>query len=672
MNKHLYAPKVSGLLDETKRVANASLFSIFLRSTSTQGIGRGHSGREHSKLWLIGDGDAEANFRDVCAVVGVTCDKIEVATKGNMSQQQQQQQQQRRPLSRVAVQRIQSSRVAAAEQRSSRLLRSSYRIPGAAVLVLLLTAGFYIALFPAVVSDDDDAELMVATQDNNNNKRVTPLRSVVEERRAAHPTHTVVRAVASDADMIGVLPFQPHHDKLIVTREKPTNTAAEVVVKTPIIISSSSSSSMTKTTTADARPWEGLPDWMIKYLEWHQYMRHIYPDGALINDPAAPAVLIHYCKSNSNSFGTRLFQLMGSLHDAVYVASKTNRVLLIQWISPAASLESFLEPAAVNWTVPSAAMERISTKGVVTASQLDGVVVVDTSTVNTNTPLFVFDWKNAMRTKSKNSLDHVKDRLASHRVILFDQDWDNVAEELRAASGERDFVGDGSEVFGILWRAFFKPTRDVQQTIDETMQALRLEQGKYAAVQMSNPGHVSPFVGADKERAVSTAIHAVQCSQWLTTRQRDRDPLQNKEQQQEPIYFLSDNSELVDYMTRDVAAANGPFSDTQSVAQNDLDAQLVAFQSMDITGRVVSRDVRRATRIDHQMSSTDDNEESVASLKATFVDLYLAVAARCVTFDSGSLASLATKISGTTCRIRHQDVSVQDETQSDKTLLCPI
>jgi hypothetical protein len=123
-------------------------------------------------------------------------------------------------------------------------------------------------------------------------------------------------------------------------------------------------------------------------------------------------------------------------------------------------------------------------------------------------------------------------------------------------------------------------------------------------------------------------------------------------------------------MTKDVSAAKGPFHASQSALQNDLDAQLVAFQSMDSTGRILSRDVNRTppVRLDHQMStSKQDNISSYLAYRATFVDLYLAVAARCVTFGVGNFAYLATKISGTTCRIRHADFAVLDQTRADNT-----
>jgi hypothetical protein len=392
--------------------------------------------------------------------------------------------------------------------------------------MILCLGGYSIALFSG---EDDDAILEGGTISSSIQN------DVMELRRAAHPTHTAVRAVLSDEDLSSVIPYQPHTKKLIVTRDKP-----ETVTDTTNNNNAAASMTNVVARTTTANPLEGLPGWMRKYLEWHQYMRHIYPDDALINDPSAPGVLIKYCTTRCGGLNDRL----GTLHHAVYAAAQTNRVLLLKWFIPA-PLESFLESASINWSVP--AMERFKYKHI--AVEDNGVTDENVS----NNTHFLFDWTptSGMRNKYKNALEHVKDQLASRMVILF-KNWGhpavNVVEELPAA-GEHDLFGDDDDIgggsssksFGILWNAFFKPAPAVQQTLDETMSLLQLQPGKYSAVhcRVGRPGRfaasenpeakkLEPFVGPHNEMAVSTALHAIQCSRWLT--RQEHNPLLSKDE----------------------------------------------------------------------------------------------------------------------------------------------
>lgn len=612
------------------------------------------------------------------------------------------QQQRRLPLSRVAVQRLEQSRTASARQR---------RRPGMVrAAVLLLVFGLLVVIAYA-------ATQKMARPNNPLGESDTPRTPQTHTDSSGDQRRNVVRAAANEEDLSAVLPYQPHNQKLVVTREKSESSSSSSFATT---------STKTKTRTAAAatistNPWLNLPEWMRKYLEWHRYMRHIYPDTALWENPSAPGILLLYCsppnntRSALNSNGNCLESTAWTLQETVYAAAQTNRVLLLQWYNNEnnSNLESLLKPAEMNWTVPDT--EQLDYKHIAIAMadvhDTNGQKKAKKWGSHISTPLLhrwttVDQNKQGTMRNTKEAPDYAKkDPWTEYKVLLLSTDDPEITRER-------------SLLLGTLWKALFQPSPMVQQILERTQAALQLQPGHYSAVnvrvreqqqqqpqpQFTKGGGinkpvkvtvtaVSSFVGLEKERAVSMALHAVQCSRWLT--RHDHNLLHTKDQH-EPILLISNSRDLVEYMTNDVSKVNGPFNKNQSTLQNDLDAQLVAFQSMDGTGRLVSGIVvddasssrivsSAATRPVSNRQTRNGNDEAVSSspLRTTVVDFYLMMDARCVTFDSNTnLAYLASLISGSTCNIRHQDFKINEKKRNNeksmihqqigKTSLCPI
>lgn len=129
---------------------------------------------------------------------------------------------------------------------------------------------------------------------------------------------------------------------------------------------------------------------------------------------------------------------------------------------------------------------------------------------------------------------------------------------------------------------------------------------------------------------METATEALQCAKMLV-----KDP-------QEPIYFFSDSNDLVRYFSRELQNKTFVTANRTLLKSNKVDwAALTEIHS----SNVVARDVDlENTHIDKQKG------RAPPAYYGTFVDLFLAINARCVTFGVGFYALFATKISGTKCK----------------------
>jgi len=139
-----------------------------------------------------------------------------------------------------------------------------------------------------------------------------------------------------------------------------------------------------------------------------------------------------------------------------------------------------------------------------------------------------------------------------------------------------------------------------------------------------------PWLGKMREFAVETGTDALQCA---------KRKLQNPS---EPIYFFSDSNDLVRYFSRELQNETFVKTNHTLLKSNSVDwAALQAAQS----SRVVSREV-------HLENAHIDRQKGRAppAYYATFVDLFLAINARCITFGVGFYAVFAAKISGIKCK----------------------
>jgi len=382
----------------------------------------------------------------------------------------------------------------------------------------------------------------------------------------------------------------------------------------------------------------GLPEWVLNYFEWHKEMRLKYPGRRLFTHENAPKVLIKYCMQGRCG-GT--YDRLGTL--PLYIANQTNRVLLIKWFSPM-KLEEFLEPNLIDWTVP--------------ASRL-----VNTRTIFKRHLHYLKSWYIKGRHRYLNPLTRLREDpiFSKEKIITIrytGERWYNFSQEAEMrALGETDMLDD-TESFGKIWHALFRPSPPVQAKIDETMQQLGLIPGHYAAThcRVRHPGRFEgkevtgkfnsteadisglPFEGKNKEMAIQTAVHALQCTKQLTN-------------EDEPVYFFSDSEDLVNYMVNTSTLSTHSVSDSSSNTSNLTKLEQLV-DSVKRSTTIRSRNVSNWPSVHLDLGRHYGAQKE--DYYATFVDLYIAIAARCVSFGVGNFAYLAAKISHTSCLQIHE------------------
>lgn len=388
-------------------------------------------------------------------------------------------------------------------------------------------------------------------------------------------------------------------------------------------------------------PWP-LPTWITDYIAWHNDMRAKFPGKLIFEHPDAPNIIIRVCLGLCGGLHDRLGQLPWDL----FLANQTNRVLFIKWDRPK-PLENFLIPNTFNWSVPSDAEGLHGMKE--TRAQTDLF-----EGFNANQPEGHF-WE----TQFDHSLERAKSGTFQHvkilRHILLGHLNENELEHRLHAIGETDML-HWTPSFGHIFNAFFKPSDPVQKELDSVYQSLQIHKGAYTAVHCrvrhpkatpyglsvlgKNPKYPAdktglPWLGLTKDFAVSIATHAIMCAKKLSST-----PI-------EPIYFFADSNDLVQYMVHELANDPHFLAKNQTLLNNPVDQ---AAANAILSVQMVARDMTlENAHIDRQKGRPPP------AYYATFVDLYLAIHARCVTYGVGFYALFATKISGTQCKLIYQE-----------------
>lgn len=395
-----------------------------------------------------------------------------------------------------------------------------------------------------------------------------------------------------------------------------------------------------------------LPKWVLDYFEWHKRVRRQFPGSELFKNPDAPPILIRTCLGLCGGLNDRLGQLPWDL----YLANQTGRVLLIHWHRPA-PLESFLTPNEIDWTVPRDVegffdehSDRVSREGMRKARAIpdmfDGYNSANPEKEFWNEHLDL-SLERAISGKFKN------EKILRHRLLGHINE-----EELEArlrALGETDMI-HWTPSFGKIFFALFQLSIPLQQKLDSIYKELGLQANDYSAVHCrvrhpkatphdmfvkgKNEDYPAdktglPWEGRTKEFAIETATKALRCVQTL---------LRNKD---EKVYFFSDSNDLVRYMAHELTQK--PYQETKS---GQIDIPKVEKEAQDIVWNVhlVARDAAEENaHIDRQKG------REIPAYFGTFIDLFLAINARCVSYGIGYYAVLATKISGTQCKLLYQE-----------------
>ena len=414
-----------------------------------------------------------------------------------------------------------------------------------------------------------------------------------------------------------------------------------------------------------------LPKWIQDYMNWHHEMRIKFPGQEIITNPNAPPVLVRTCLGLCGGLHDRIGQLPLDL----YIANQTQRILLIKWIKPH-PLEEFLVPppeGGLNWVFPSG-IENWGTDCRTLnecAKQVRNHPSLKTNQSGDRTTDFKERMKENMEALLNGSLS--KEKAVTFQLLgHLNEDW--LEDKLRQL-GESDMIHT-SPTFGNIFRTFFQPNPNVQKEIDDVYTKYKLAPNQYTMVHCRvrhpkaypngikfNGQYVSnadklglPFEGPFKDEAVNIASRAIRCAATL---------MNEAEKNTEKIYFMADESNLVKYMTRDLVNATylteHPqwFTDSQS-------ANTTAKQVMH-DYNVVSRsqDIKNA-HIDKNKGRTKEE------YYGTFVDLWLGIQAKCVSFGIGNFAMFATKISATKCKIKYAKElwGQEDTTHKEETPTC--
>lgn len=221
-----------------------------------------------------------------------------------------------------------------------------------------------------------------------------------------------------------------------------------------------------------------LPLWIQNYLSWHRKMRFEYPGSMLFSHPDAPKLLIRTCLGLCGGLNDRLGQLPLDL----YLANQTNRLLLLHWHRPV-SIENFLQPNEIDWSVPNSTIGFFANKSVrVTREEM--------KIVRSYKELFHgFDddqpgqdfWEKPFDTCLNRAIvgDFRNEKVLRHN-LLGHLNEDKLEARLRAL-GESDMIHSTTSFGNIFWM-FFRPVSSVKEQIQNIFNELGLKKGKYSCV----------------------------------------------------------------------------------------------------------------------------------------------------------------------------------------------
>ena len=402
-----------------------------------------------------------------------------------------------------------------------------------------------------------------------------------------------------------------------------------------------------------------LPVWIHDYFAWHSQMRTEFPDTQLLTNPNAPGVLVRACPFICGGLHDRIGQLPWDL----YIANRTQRVLLFKWHLPA-SLEQFLLPSGpINWTVPDAHDSSTSTQ------HAFGSLANMWKVYPNLFPDSRADEENAIRQLEMGVASN--STLSTDKIVLYSflgHKQEALLERLLRDAGVPDNVHQ-PPVFGAIFRSFFQPSPAVVDALQRARREVGLVHMDGSVVDYTgvhcrvrhpknfpsgrrvrgkdNKGPADrvglEFKGWGREYAINVSTHALQCGRTL---------LQSPN---EPVYFFSDDSQVVNYFVRYLKKKNktkqgnnsnnsGKTVATSTEALVEAEAQRV----VNLTNLVARRQQYPNVHLDRQK---DAKMEAYISV---FVDLYLAIGARCLVFGVGNFGYFASKISGISCRLKHR------------------
>jgi hypothetical protein len=433
-----------------------------------------------------------------------------------------------------------------------------------------------------------------------------------------------------------------------------------------------------------------FPRWIQEYVTWHSQQRKLYPGMQLFDSPDAPKLLVRTCLGLCGGLHDRIGQLPWDL----YLAAKTKRLLLLAWQRPK-ELENFLLPNEI----------RVDDNENIEKLMLDWRVPLeahfgfnDMKRVRNYTQLFegyaddrpeddFWDSQLDLSIERAVSGEFANIRVLRHRILghlnegLLEQRLQNEGWYANDSPHQPQQI-HGAPTFGNIFHLFFRPSPAVYNEIEGVLKELKLRPSEYMAVhcRVRHPkAHQAGSVvkgknanyPADKtglpwsdghplrEFACQTATTALECARVIG--KGDGDISLSGTSNSFPIYFLADSNDLVRHVSIELQDTLGYLQSNKTGIYVPL---LNEIQSIPHR-RIVARDVTlENAHIDRQKG------REPPAYFGTFIDLYLAMQAKCVVYGIGYYAAFAAKISGTTCSYLYAQESWGSQV-SKQAHICP-
>jgi hypothetical protein len=451
-----------------------------------------------------------------------------------------------------------------------------------------------------------------------------------------------------------------------------------------------------------------LPKWIAQYFKWHHDMRLKYPGNKIFTDPQAPNILIRICHTHQCG---GLHDRLGQLPLDLFLAARSNRILMIQWFKPF-SLDKFLVPPTLPSSVPGLQINnngRINTTTSVVEYSIDWRMPKEWTqcrhlrecirrfsnipSLETNVGNGHVRGKNYSQMMDANYYNLTRGGLKDEKIVQFEimghgnEDW--LENHLRR-EGETDMIHH-TPTFGNIFHSFFQLSPPIQTMYNHITQSLNLTAQEYIAVHLRvrHPSgyrrnakmdgryagnadrNVPPFANEFRESAIKVAVRALECTRLLKYSNGSGSgadtttaiPLWSTSGTSSsesskfllPVYMMSDTKDLVNYFVFELSSNKKKLHDDNY--NRTFSKENNPESSIDsIAKRVASKFYIISRQLDDENLHIDKATPpgKLEQYYSVFLDLFLGINAKCIVFGIGNFAVFAAKISNTPCKIRYQ------------------
>ena len=352
---------------------------------------------------------------------------------------------------------------------------------------------------------------------------------------------------------------------------------------------------------------DDMPPWMKDYFAWHAAERIRLEQNH--ENWASTRFLVLQCLPGSRKCGGTADRLK-PLPLMLWVAHKSQRLLLIKWGRPA-ELEEFLLPpqGGMDWRVP---------------LWLWGIPEFRQGPRATNVEeLLDFAPKEELEFRT------IKARVQSHDHGM------SYYNTQRYKSGEHEDEPTFQDVYHVMWRAMFTPSPPIAKLVEEQLRASRLVPGNYVGI------HVRAlYAVTDRDPGmVKGWVHnAINCASQL--------------QPGGPFFLSSDSSHAV-VVGHAYGQERGVLVASRSVTVRDTNQ----------SGQQSSSNIVLPEKEPYHLDKAPRSAKA-SDFYDTFVDLYLLAMSRCVTYNMGGYGTWALFISpyanrgtNSVCAMQHHEAS---------------